>query len=536
MGVDQKHPQFSAYLDKWVKLRDISEGEDQIKEKGQLYLKPTSGMVADGMDTALAPGYVAYEAYKSRAVMPDILDDAIQAMLGVMHHKDAVIELPDKMEPLREMATAKNESLQMLLRRINEQQLLTGRCGLLADMVAAPTPKPKSTVRATGTTPRDGDLPYIALYEAEDIINWDQGTRDGITIQNLNLVTLDESGYERDATTSGSFNWTEVAKYRVLVLGEIDENEPEGVGTYKVGVFRGDESGGLDYTEANMIEPSHRGTKLDEIPFTFINSCDVVPDPDKPPLLGLGNAIMTIYRGEADYRQSLFMQGQDTLVISGGNLQDDAVRLGAGAKIDLPEGGKAEFIGPSSDGIPEQRTALENDYNRAMSKGGQLLDSVSRERESGDALKVRVAARTATLNQIALTGAFGLQQALRQIAKWIGADPEQVSVTPNLDFVDNTFTPDDLVKMITAKNSGAPLAYETIHLWLQDQDVTDLDFEEELAKIEEEDELAIGSLNPTNLAGDVTDDDEDDDPEAGGAAEDAGSEDEDEDDASGGDE
>lgn len=497
MAVDQKHPLFSSFEDKWVKLRDIAEGEDQVKSKGQLYLAPTSGMIADGMTTALAPGWLAYEAYKLRAVMPDTFDDAVNAMLGVMHHKPPVIELPESMEPLRERATLRNESLDMLLRRINEQQLTTGRAGLLADMTAAPKAR-STTVKATGKTQRVDDLPYIALYEAEDIINWDQGSRDGIELENLNLVVLDESGWERSAN---GFEWTEIAKYRTLVLGEVDENEPQGVGNYRVAVFRGDKS--LTFDETALIDPAYRGQTLDEIPFTFINSCDIVPDPDKPPLLGLGNLIMVIYRGEADYRQSLFMQGQDTLVISGGNLQDDKIRTGAGAKIDLPEGGKAEYIGTSSEGIPYQQAALENDYQRASEKGGQLMDSVSRERESGDALKVRVAARTATLNQIALTGAFGLQQSLRQIAKWIGADPDQVVVEPNLDFVDDSFSPDDLVKMITAKNSGAPISFETIHNWMKGKDVTDLDFEEEVRMIEEEDEnLSLGATNPEELVND----------------------------------
>jgi len=517
MGVEQKHPLFSTHLPDWVMLRDIYLGERQVKEKGQIYLKPTAGMIEDGMTTALSPGFQAYEAYKSRAILPDILDDAVSAMLGVMHHKPAVIELPAAMEPLREQATLRNESLQMLLRRINEQQLLTGRVGLLSDMTMDPRAS-RSTVVAAGKTVRVDDLPYIALYETEAIINWDQGSRDGIEVQNLNLVVLDETGFEREK--GDSFNWVERQKYRVLILGAVDENEPKGTGTYRVGVFRDDKS--LDFSEENLIDPSYRGTKLDEIPFVIINACDVVPDPDKPPLLGLASAIMAIYRGEADYRQALFMQGQDTLVISGGNMADEAIRLGAGATIHLPENGTAEFIGPSSDGIPEQRTSLENDYNRAMQKGGQLMDSVSRERESGDALKIRVAARTATLNQIALTGAYGLQQSLRQIAKWIGANPEEVVVTPNLDFVDDSFTPDDLVKMVTAKNSGAPLSYETIHLWLQNKDVTELDFDEEIAKIEEEEDLVLGSMNSKDLV--------DDDDQAGGGNREPGDPDEEDDD------
>ncbi len=455
-------------------------------------------MFADGMLNERATGYQAYVAYKRRAVVPDLMKDAVEAMIGVMHHKPPVIELPESMEPLREFATLRNESLEMLLRRINEEQLVTGRCGLLADIPMTPS-QPTGNVKAAAMTTTLSDLPYIALYEAEDIINWDEGRRDGIEVENLNFVSLDETEFERD----NEFEWEEQKKYRVLILGEVDENEPQGMGTYRVGVFREND---VTFNEEVLIEPSYRGNRLNMIPFVFVNSCDIVATPDVPPLLGISNLVLTIYRGEADYRQNLFMQGQDTLVTIGLGEQDEQLRVGAGGRIDLPTGGDAKFIGVSNHGISEQREALENDYNRAMQKGGQLLDSTSRERESGDALKIRVAARTATLNRLALTGAFGLEQILKKIAVWIGADPEQVSVQPNLDFVDDQFKPDDLVKLISAKNLGAPIALETVHRWLQNQDMTDLEFEEEVAKIEEEQELSLGSTAPEE---DLPEDEED---------------------------
>lgn len=501
MAVDSKHPLYGEQEPLWEQCRDTHKGEQTVKAKGRTYLSPTSGMVADGMANALAPGSLAYAAYLKRAVLPDLVKDAVNAMLGVMHHKPPTIELPAAMEPLREVSTLRNESLDMLLRRINEEQLITGRLGLLTDIPKSPTAA-SGAVQASAVTTTASDLPYIALYEGEQIINWDDGRRDGIEVQNLNLVVLDETEFERDA----SFEWTEEKKYRVLILGEVNENEPQGTGTYRVGTFRD----GADFSDTDLIEPSFRGKTLSHIPFTFINSADIVADPDQPPLLGLSNLVLTIYRGEADYRQALFMQGQDTLVISGGGEQDGEVRIGAGGRLDLPMGAKAEFIGVTSDGLVELRTSLENDYARGAQKGGQLMDSVSRERESGDALKIRVAARTATLNQIALTGAYGLQHTLRTIAVWIGANPEEVIVTPNLDFVDDNFSPDDLVKMVSARNLGAPISMETIHLWLQAKDVTDLDFEEEVAKIGEEELLGIGSQSSEDLP---EDEDEDEDPD-----------------------
>jgi len=503
MAVDSKHPLYNDMLDRWIQCRDTHEGEQQVKEKGITYLFPTSGMAADGMLSDRAPGYKAYQAYKGRAVVPDLMKEAVEAMIGVMHHKPPVIELPEVMEPLREVATLRNESLEMLLRRINEEQLVTGRCGLLADLPQTPSPT-NTAVQAAATTTTLSDLPYIALYEAEDIINWDEGRRDGIEVENLNFVALDESEFERDA----EFEWEEKKKYRILILGEVDENEPQGLGTYRVGVFREND---ITFNETDLIEPSFRGQTLNAIPFTFINSCDVVPTPDVPPLLGISNLVLTIYRGEADYRQNLFMQGQDTLITIGLGDTEDSLRVGAGGRIDIPTGGDAKYIGVSNAGISEQRSALENDYNRASAKGGQLLDTTSRQKESGDALTIRVAARTATLNRLALTGAFGLEHALKKIAVWIGADPNQVVVTPNLDFVDDAFVPDDLVKLMSAKNLGAPISVETIHRWLQDQDMTDLEFEEEIAKIEEEQLLGIGTTAPEEDQEDDPDEDPDED-------------------------
>lgn len=462
MSLSSRHPEYRHYLEDWTTMRDTYKGQRAIKQQGQRYLPATSGMVYDGMRTPNDPGYRAYTAYLKRAVFPDIVEEAVLGMLGVMHHKPPVIELPAAMEPLREKATLSGESLEMLLRRINEHQLVYGRCGLLLDFPANMS---------------NAQLPYIALYSATDIINWDAGTRKEPGIQSLNLVVLDETEPRR--TTD--FEWEDKESYRVLVLGDVRDNEASG--PYSVATF---EEVDASFNAADLVVPSIRGNQLDEIPFVFVNTTDIVPEVANPPLLGLAELCLAIYRAEADYRQSLFLQGQDTLVTIGAGSSDDDLRIGSGGHINIPQGGDAKFIGVSSTGLSEQRAALQNDYTRAASKGGSILNNDSGQKESGDALKIRVAARTANLNQVALTGAYGLQELLRVAARWIGANPEEVVVTPNLDFSDSEFQPDDLVKLITAKNLGAPVSSQTIHNWLQRKDFTDLDFETESDNLEAE--------------------------------------------------
>jgi len=477
MAVDAKHPAYIKALPDWELISDAKDGERTIKEAGTKYLPPTSGMEADGM-TGVGVGLKAYNAYKRRARFPDVVEVSIQALIGIMHSKPPTIELPSVMEPLRLAATTEGEGLEPLLRHINEAQLTEGRIGLLVDV-------------ETGA--RIGRLPYIAVYNARSIINWDNGTRDGLVAQNLNFVALDESEDERDH----NFEWEFEIKTRIAILGDVEANEGKNEGAvYSVGVFREANSA---FSLGAMMVPSVGGRTLDEIPFTFINSDDIVPAPAKPPLLGLGNLAISIYRGEADYRQALFMQGQDTLVVLGGE-EDTVYRTGAGASISPPIGGDAKYIGVDSNGLSEMRLSLENDRSAADQRSGQMLDTTSRAKESGDALRIRVGARTTTLNQIAMTGAFGLQNCLRQMAKWIGVNPDDVVVTPNLDFVDDRLDGRTLVEYMTAKSLGAPMSLESIHNIMEQKGLTDKTFAEELAAIEAEEPLVETDL------GDMDDD------------------------------
>lgn len=471
-STQSRHPLYLEHFVDWAQLRDTYRGERVVKERRTKYLPFTSGMIVDGAEIGPdTPGGKAYTAYLRRAVFPELFKAGVEAMLGVMHHKPPAIELPASMEPLRERATLRNESLEALLRRINEEQLVTGRVGLLLEV---PDKKPGPV------------LPHVALYQAEDIINWDDGDRDDVEVDSLQLVVLDESEEER---TGDGFSWERVEKYRVLVLGELIAEEAEQTGAlYRVGVFRET----ADFSEAAMVEPSIAGRKLEELPFVFVNTKDIVATPDDAPLIGLSNITLTIYRGEADYRQALFMQGQDTLVRVGATSSEgEETRVGAGATIDVPMGGDAKFIGVSSAGLPEMRSSLENDYARGNEKATALLEAVSRAAESGEALRVRVSARTASLNQIAMTGAFALQELLRKAARWIGANPDEVIVTPNLDFVSDIMPGAEVVALMTAKSLGAPLSLQSVHEALHARGLTEKTWEEELEQLELEAEEGL---------------------------------------------
>jgi len=512
MALDSVHPKYTEMLPDWEKMRDVYKGERHVKEQGTKYLPATQSMILDGfgsptLASRVNVGAKAYDAYRTRAVLPDYLQDAVEVFMGLLHSQPPKIELPEALEPMREKATQLGESLEQLLRRVNEEQLVPGRLGLLLDLPKNPDPT--------------GPVPYIAMYVAEAITNWDDGEIEDDKAK-LNMVVLDESGYKRVG-----FEWDFVSQYRVLELTPVarEDGAPSKWGPYRVGVFQTGAGGAPDYVESQMINPALRGNILDEIPFVFINTKDIVAAPDKPTLLGLANACLTIYRGEADYRQNLHMQGQDTLVVKGELKRsgdpnqlaaagdDSPLRLGTGAMIHL-EGGSdngAEFIGVSANGLSEQRTALENDHKRTEAKSTALSASSGDNVESGEALKTRVGARTASLNSIAITGAGALEWQLKVAAKWMGADPEKVKVTPNMEFADYQMTGDMLNKLIAAKRSGAPLSNESIHALMAEGGITKMDYLAEKALVDQErqEEVPPGT--------DAGGDEEDDLPPGGGA-------------------
>lgn len=477
-SISEPHPDFSARRPDWVVCFDTHEGQRHIKSKDTDYLPATSGMRAlSSTPTKLdGEGLELYTAYITRAFFPDLMKETVRALTGILDREAANIELPDALEDMREIATAKGESLNDLLISIHMNQLLYGRLGLLLDV------------------DENRDLPIIVSYPAPQVLNWDDLTmtndpkqqddeKRSEALRRLLMTVLDETRFERD--TGNQFTWNLVERFRALSLGDAGQN------IYTSQVER-------DGVLQDAVQPAIRGKTLEEIPFTFINTNDLATKPGEAPLINLANLSLAIYRGEADHRSGLFMAGQDTLVITGYDISsadeenpsaDSKPIIGSGAYLNIPsDNGDAKFIGPDSQALSEQRTSLEDDYKRAGEEGIKLLSSGAGA-EAAETLRIRVAARTATLQTIAQTAAVGLETALRQAAVWVGANPDDVKVEPNLDFVEESQDPKDLISFATAKKSKVPLSWKSVHNWLRQKDFTELTFEEELEQIDEENDM-----------------------------------------------
>lgn len=462
-AVDSTHPLYDAWLASWQMMRDTADGEEAVKAKTEIYLPKPSGYISMG-----EIGNQAYDAYLTRAQFPELVGLTVGGMVGVIHRRPATYKLPTALEGLLENATRDGLTLEGLHRRITREILITGRYGILPDL------------------PREGGQPYLAGYTTETIHNW------GETDDGLAFVLLDESGADFDPDT---LEWENADAWRLIERRE---------GAVTIRTFSRDAGGSV--VEGDPVEPTVKGGKrLMDIPFVFVDTNDLTPEPDEIPLLSLGRISLAIYRLDADYRQQLYMTGQEMVVYTGVDEEDLPEMVGSGIAISLPAGADAKVIGPNGTGIAAHRLAIQDDYGRAVEAGARLLSDQVKGAESGDALRIRYASSTATLTTISRNVAAGLERALKNCAIWVGADPDEVEVVPNVEFADVMLTPQQIDSLVKGWQSGA-YSKRTMYENLQRGGIAnpERDFDDEQLLIEDE----AGPLGTLIDEGDDEEDDE----------------------------
>lgn len=503
MAVNSRHPSYDRHIRDWEACRDVYDGQSAVvaRDCGKRYLPPTRGQLID-MQQQPKIGDENYKAYRDRALLSGFFSDAIDMFLGLLWHRPTTFEL-GPLEALygeSKPATGAGESLAQLLRRMHVECMVTGRPGLLGDLPAEES-----------TTPQ----PYIEMYQAEQIVNWNDGARE-LGRAKLNLVVLDES----TSVMRPDLSWEPKCYHRVLWLGTVAGLESSGA--YSAARFEG--SVGFEPEKAiEKFDPAVRNKPLDEIPFVFVSPKSLTTCIESPPLITLARMVLALYRMDADYRQHIHMCGQDTLFTRG--IPDDKVTsVGAGAHInsEAPDA-DAKFIGINSQGLAETRQAIENDRILCQKKAGELLADNSKQRQSGEAMAEQTGRKGASLTAIADMCAEGLQRMLRIIAKWLGASPaevETIRVIPNHEFGTPAFVPAEMKALVEAYVLGAPITLESIHQYNVAHGYTKLTWEDMIAAKRSEVEM-LGDLLPMPPPNpDDTDDGggEDDEEDGGSAA------------------
>lgn len=437
------HPDYAKRQEEWVRMRDCVEGDEAIRQSGEEYLPRPSGFRDLGRR-----GDPMYAAYTQRAQFPEIVKPTVNGMLGVIHRVEAQLELPPEMEYLYEDADGLGMPLEELHRAVTRELLTVGRVALLAD------------------APADGGDPYITRYDAEALVNW---------ATDSSFFVLSEASLVRE-----EFRWTNRDRWRVLRL-------EDGQVTYQT------------YDEDKVAveaEPvpmtASGGAPLAEIPLVVVGAMSMEIKPERPPLIGVANSALTIYRLDADYKHQLYNSGQETFVVSGVEGRAAPRVLGSGVVVALSDPqARAMYVSPTCSGIEAHKTAIADERQNAAALGARVFDTDQKAGvESGEALRIRRGAETASLVSVAISSAGALERSLRAIARWLGLGDdvvEAIVVKPNLSFVKEILSPDAALKLVTMWQSAA-ISYETLYENLQSGGIASMErtADEEQDLIEEE--------------------------------------------------
>lgn len=429
-GPRSRHSEFSAVYPTWQLMRDCLAGEAKIKTGSEKYLpRPSGQVIISGDDpTANHLRHQAYTAYLTRACFPDLLAPTVRGINGVLHRKPARIELPTALEYLKDRATPDLLSLGALSRRVAADLLALGRHILLVDAPRAPS----STAR-----------PYLVSYRPECLINWREEV-----IEDRRLLTLAvlETEAERP-DPDDPFRTKCVKQWRVLRLDN---------GRYVQDLYEED-----DRREPSLIEsgimPVVRGEPFREIPMVCVGAVDLTPEVGEIPLLGLARLSLGIFRKSADYEQALYMTSQPTPYVTGvmADSEDRPRTLGSTTIWYLQDPqARAGFLEFSGQGVAAQRQAIADDYGRAADLGAVMLEEAKRAAETAEALRLRQAARSATLEGIAQNLGEAFRRCLRWAAQWSGAETDSIEYSENRDFLPAEISAQDLQVLVTAWQSG----------------------------------------------------------------------------------
>ena len=482
MPISSVHPKYKAQEKDWETMRDALAGEHAIRENIQKYLPPPPGMntrgthdINDILGMSAKGIQSRYSHYSSFAEWPEIVQMTVNALQGLVHEKPPTVVLPKDLEYLIDTATPSGDTLNELWETITRETLTQGRIALLSEIY--------------------DDNTYICPYIAESLINWHikpklaGGGATLTVLREMRTVPKENDEYEHE----------EVTHYRELKLwANVDENGDEvGEPIYRVRVWKAEENKEpvvvvSDETDPNgWMEPQFFGKAWNEIPITINNAEDRSWKYGAIPLISAARRAISIFRKTADYFRSLYNKGDPQAVLFGVTKDEVPTTIG-GSSIWAFEDptGSAMYLDIDGQGIPYQKTAIDDQYERFAQETGRLIDSSDAEGvKSGEALRREAASSQVTVKAIVINAGASVQAHLRNMAKLMGKDKaaiDAIEFTPNLDFSEPLMSGEEFMKYVLAKNAGGPLSWQTIHEIARRHKITDKDFETEEAEIEAE--------------------------------------------------
>jgi hypothetical protein len=482
MPVTTVHPTVDALLPQWRKVRDCWAGAEAVKARGTDYLPMLSWKRnADKR----------YSDYKCRADFENAVRRTLDGLVGLVTGTPPEVTVPDEFEPRLADITLTGVPFDEFAKSVLTHAIMPGRCGILAD-VAADEP-------GIGGSPE----PYLAVYQAEDVINWRWERREGASV--LIRVVLREEVAEPDP--KDPFAEVSVEQYRVVEL-------VDGVLTHQL--WRQDRNQSQWFPYGDVVVPRRGNDPLDFVPFKFVNSDSTLPDPGAPPLLDLAEMNLSLYRTSADLEHGRHFTALPQPWIFGADVKGD-VEIGSGvAWTSTNPDTRCGFLEFTGQGLGALEKAVEQKREQMVALGARLLERQKRAAETAEALRIRQAGEQSVLAGVAQTVGRALTEALRWCVWWQDRvvalddlDDERVYVRFATDWDATTLTPQDALALAQTWQLGG-MSRRT-YVWNLEEGhllPPDTTVDEEIALIEME-----SAQRGMGLGGETAQPDEDDEDE-----------------------
>lgn len=474
---------YEFFSRKWKRCRDVYDGADRIKEKSEVYLPKSRWHRNAGKE-----GEQDYNDYKERAVFYSYMRDAVETVLGVLKKGEPTIKLPKKIAFLEQSATIYHDGLTALKAKLDKLILITGCAGLQLEVNSNPDNKSDSP-----------DF-YINIWQPESIkdkvFEIDQKTGESFA----RMVLLDESDYVFSKETKSR---ERVEKWRILGLDKYDQYYSVLIKPDDYPNFNLDEPPqAADPNKPEMGEavyPEWHGRRMNRIPFTFVNATDLSGGHyDDPPLYDLVDLVLALYRGDADYRQTLHFTAGDFYKHTGCDpkRQKEKLAIGAGSIIHLSENEDISVVSSTGGGANLQKESLDHLHSLCQQRIMTMLDVGAN--QSGAALEIVQNSKSARIEPINQNTGNAIAEQLRYAAEWTGTEREktydEVTFAP-AKIEDTTLVVQQLLALWDSMSTkGYPLTKEDFHALQRKANMTQKDFEQnekqlEIERAQSEEEL-----------------------------------------------
>lgn len=401
MPINDRHAEYNIWSPIWKRTRDGIAGQDAIKSGSTVYLPRLNGQSQQG-----------YDSYLKRAQYINFAGRILNLSISQIFRKDPVIENVD--ESWIDNIDMNGMPFVYWSRLACEELMSVNRVGILVDY-------------------SDQKRPYLTMYKAENIINWQTDIIQGKS--KLTMIVIEGETQRPKENDKYSLESTKI--WRELIL----EN-----GIY---IVREWEKVSDKFELINEFTPLLNGDPFDYIPLFILTMNGNSIQISNAPMKGIIDINLAHYINSADYENMIHWTGARTVIITG---WDETKDFPIGGCAVLTEGGTASFLEASANSALEM--AMRHKEEQLAMLGNTLISGKGRYVASAETASKTSAGEYACLADISNVMDSVMTAVLSLMVQWAGGNPDDVKIEYNTEFEEIEIIPNDITPLMGAVQSG----------------------------------------------------------------------------------